>query len=337
MKSKVKKVFEKFIVAIVMMVLNLVGKPLDLKKSSGNSRTGKTNSRASNKPQVHRGLKETIMVRGSQNSFQLFAMTVFNVGPPELIFNKTEVIPKRSDRMQFFFRPDMFVMIAIPQIAGQQKNSPNKDLVLEHKVIPVLNWKGKSPSQKIDDTKMKKTKLTSNLDFPLPWPSIFPALTAVGTNIETADNKLQERLQNLPHSKKNLSDAVNLLKDNMDDWCMMVKLKVKTVSPEEGVRICNDAGFNHKIISIRPKRKNTVNQGTEPGSLIIYGEGKGFRQWQESTDPNQETFTDIAPTRGGKLIVTGRLSKREYWYRWRLVLTKDRYGEWSPWYSGFAP
>jgi len=32
MFTKIKKSLEKFIVAVVMMVLNLVGKPLDLKK-----------------------------------------------------------------------------------------------------------------------------------------------------------------------------------------------------------------------------------------------------------------------------------------------------------------
>ena len=190
---------------------------------------------------------------------------------------------------------------------------------------------------KIEDCKMKKTKLTGNLDFPSPWSPEFPALTAVGANILTAGNKLQDRLQKLPNSKSNLSAALNVLHDNMDSWCMMLKLKVKTVSPEEGVRICNDAGFEYKVISIRPKRGNKVFQGTEPGTLIIWGEGEGYRQWQESPDPNQETIIDLPPTRGGETSVTGRRPKAEYWYRWRLVLTKGRYGEWSKWYNGTAP
>ena len=41
--------------------------------------------------------------------------------------------------------------------------------------------------------------------------------------------------------------------------------------------------------------------------------------------------------KGGIKTVEGLSSKQEYWFRWSLMLAGEKYGEWSPWYSGIAP
>jgi hypothetical protein len=243
-------------------------------------------------------------------------------------------LPETKAWKQIFVNTILFVNLAMPELSGSWKPPANKNMVLEHKVIPVVKWGKLTQAQKIEDLKTKKIKLTGNTDFVSPFSSEFKALTQVGTDITTAGNKLQDRLQKLPFSRKNLADAITVLKGDVDNWCAMVKIKVDNVSPAEGVRICNDAGFEHKIITVRSPRKNEVKQGTESGTMYVYAEIAGFHQWQESTDAAHAIIVALDPTRGGILEVKGRTPKQEYCYRWRLVLSKGRYGDWSPWYPG---
>ncbi len=231
---------------------------------------------------------------------------------------------------------NLFVLNGIVEVQGQFHAQPNKDLVLEHKVVPVVNWKKKTASQKILDAKKKKIKLTGNLDFPSPFSPEFVTLLKFGIDIDNADAKLMARLQKMPGSKNGLAAFVNLVYDDVQNLCMMLFLKMRTVAPDEAVRICNDAGFEYKSVFIRTKRPNKVLKAVEPGVLVVWAQGKGQRQWQESPDTNQGTIIDLPPTSGGITTVRNLISKKEYWFRWRLVLTKGRYGAWSDWYSGTA-
>lgn len=112
---------------------------------------------------------------------------------------------------------------------------------------------------------------------------------------------------------------------------------LKSVSPDESIRICLDAGYDYRIIHVRGPRKNNVKQSTEPGVLVVEGTGEGGRQWEMSSDANHQVVTKLDPTSGGVVEVRDLESSHQYWFRWRLVLTKGRYGAWSDWYFGFAP
>jgi len=116
------------------------------------------------------------------------------------------------------------------------------------------------------------------------------------------------------------------------------KLKAKTVSPDEGIRICNDAGFEHKIIAIRGPRKNSVKPMNQPGWVQVEGEGEGGRDWQFSFDPhNGGEIINLEYTTGKITTYNTGKSKIDTWFRWRLVYAKGKRGNWSEWYEGETP
>jgi len=89
------------------------------------------------------------------------------------------------------------------------------------------------------------------------------------------------------------------------------------------VRICNDAGFEHKIITIRQQRKNSIKQMDQPGWVQAEGEGQGGRDWQFSFDPfNGGEIVNLEYTTGGVTTYNTGKSKVDAWFRWRLVLRK---------------
>ncbi len=348
MITKIKKVFEKFIVAIVMMVLNLVGKPLDLKKSSGNSRTGKTNSRASNKPQVHRGLKETIMVRGSQNSFQLFAMTVFNVGPPELIFNKTEEIPKKSDSMQLFVRPELFMMVAVvnhPYVcdeetehdpenifvltllesSGKIKRKGRKARIIVKKIKAALHWPTANGDKLVKGRHIEEM-LTGNSNFPVPWPSNIVTLANLGSHLDDFEDALAAKDSDL------IASTGVIVQDDLKNIMTMVQIKMDSNRPM-AEKICSGAGYDVGKETPHTIRTNSVKPGKEPGSAILYAEGKGMHEWELSYDGGL-TSKPLRATSKGKKTVTGEKPDIEIWQHNCQVLPNDTYGEWTDWVSG---
>ena len=70
--------------------------------------------------------------------------------------------------------------------------------------------------------------------------------------------------------------------------------------------------------------------------LIVQMGGGGKVQIQISAD-GDTTFADFPPVTGASTMAVGLISKKEYWFRARKVLTKGSYGEWTGWFSNTAP
>jgi len=348
MFTKIKKSLEKFIAAVVMMVLNLVGKPLDLKKSSGNSRTGKTNSRASNKPQIHWSNKDTIMVRGSRNSFQCFALPLFNFAPTELILHKTEAIPKRSDRMQLFFRPDLFMMttlvnhpyvcdeetehdpenifiLTLLESSGKIKRKGRKARIIVKKIKAALHW------PRINTDKLVKGRhiedmLTGNSNFPVPWPSNIVTLANLGSHLDDFEDALAVKDADL------IASTGVIVQDDLKNIMTMVQIKMDSNRPL-AEKICSGAGYDVGKEIPHSTRKNSVKAGSEPGSAILTGVGKGTHEWELSYDGGLTSKPLRATTKGRKEL-TGEKPDIEIWQRNCQVFPNDTYGEWTDWVSG---
>ncbi len=230
----------------------------------------------------------------------------------------------------------IFVMGSI-ELTDHVHQQVNNDLVAEHYIKLIVPWNGLSQEKKIQDAITKKADIIAGNDFPLPWSPEFTTPTALGLLISDANAKLLARTQRLPNSKKNLATSLKALYRGLTNIGMMIQIRMDSVVPTEAIRICLASGYTYKAIKVRGNRPNCVKQTTTPGTVVVWGEGTGPRLWQQSPDPNHETITDLKSTRGGIKTVEGLQSKKEYWFRWSMMLANEAYGEWSPWYSGIVP
>jgi hypothetical protein len=288
---------------------------------------------AKKNPQVHGQASTQVWVRNTKNSAQLFLLTIRAEGPAEFIFNKAllKEEPKRN--------ATIFFMFAEPEILGSTRPQANKDVVTEHVIKHTVNWKGLNADEKIKDAKKKKDMLTNGTDFPTPWSPEFTTLVQFGKDIEQADKMLLARSKNEPYSARDLNTAVNVLYKDAKNIGSMVQLKMDTCVPVEAIRICTGAGYTYKAIVVRGPRPNRVRKMTEAGWVEVEGEGKGGRDWQFSLAPFAENpvIKDMEYTTGGITTYKVGQSRVDAWFRWRLVLTKGRRGEWSDWYKGETP
>jgi hypothetical protein len=218
---------------------------------------------------------------------------------------------------------------------GSLKSPLNENKVVIKRVIATLPWDNLTYSEQLVSTKHIDVQMTGNTDFPLPWPANVTSLATLETDIGTFDDNIvaaktrakgTSEAEELSSKKahKDLLSIMRMVQTKMDD------------KPEEALRICTDAGFGNKSRATRGKRKREAKPGNIPGSLIVTDEGAGKRQWQQSPDEGK-AITHLDPTTGGKTTATGLTSLQFYWFRCRLVLTKGRYGDWTPWFGAIAP
>ena len=227
-----------------------------------------------------------------------------------------------------------FLVSSVPPGNGES------DLVNSRHITAIVDWQDKSPLEKNKDAMKKLDMILNGSDFHEPFSPEFVGLDIFKTNIIGTTTAITNRAENKPGSAKALKAAVKLILGNVNNLRTMLQLKMDTCVPDEAIRMCLAAGYAYKSTNVRGKRKNAVKQTTEAGVVDVDGEKRGGRMWQMSFNPyaNPAVITDLQSTSGGvkKGVDTGK-SKVEVFFRWRLVLTKGRYGEWSPWYSGLTP
>lgn len=96
---------------------------------------------------------------------------------------------------------------------------------------------------------------------------------------------------------------------------------------ENAEAIITEAGFGFKKIVIQQKRKNSAEQGSEPKSVIIYGEVKGAHNWRQSTDGT--TWVLLLASKGQKKVVKNLTSLTMYHFQHSPVLPDGEEGTWS--------
>jgi len=97
--------------------------------------------------------------------------------------------------------------------------------------------------------------------------------------------------------------------------------------PANAESIIESAGMSEGQQTSHGKRKNTVTDGVESGSVYLTGEGAGHHDWRISTDG--ETWTLLTSTSGGTNTIRGLTPGLIYYFQNRRVLPKDRKSEWS--------
>ena len=202
-------------------------------------------------------------------------------------------------------------------------------------VIVVLHWDGLSPLEIYKDCNFKIGKLTLNPNFVPPWATIVTSLADFTILAEKLNDAITLSASKVTGSTKAVNSAIRAAKLAAQSIKAMVQIKVNS-NILTAVEVCLSAGFDYYVVSGKTTRKTGAFRSTEPGVLIVQIAGGGQQQFQISTDGG-ETFTDLPPVTCASTQAVGLISKKEYWFRGRRVMTKGRYGEWTGWFSEFAP
>ena len=202
-------------------------------------------------------------------------------------------------------------------------------------VIAVLHWDGLSPLEIYKDSNFKIEELTDNPHFVVPWPTNVTTLVAFTALTGKLNDAIIKSASKEKGSAKLVTNAIRASKLGAQSIMGMVQTAMNN-NPLTAVEICLSAGFDYFVVKGKSPRKTGAFRSTEPGVLIVQIAGSGQHQFQISEDGG-ETFTDLPPVTCASTQAVGLISKKEYWFRGRRVLTKGRYGEWTGWFSEFAP
>jgi len=218
----------------------------------------------------------------------------------------------------------VFVMAQI-QLSGDITRKGKKAKPMTKKVKAVLNWPSNN-GDRLVKAKHIKTCLTDNANFVVPWPSIFVTLVNFGLHIEAFDAALASGDADLIQSTEIVvhDDCMNLMP--------MVQAKMDSDKPN-AANICTGAGYDVGKKGGKGERKNTIKPGNEPGSVVMTGVGSGHHDWEISYDGGV-TPVPVDSTSSGKTTLDGLKPKTDIWQHNRLVLTKGRHSDWTPWVPG---
>ena len=209
-------------------------------------------------------------------------------------------------------------------------------MALEVKEVRVvLRWKDLSPTEVLKDINFKNEKLEDNPNFVIPWPSVFTSRADFIILGGKLNDDITKSASKEKGSAKLVANALRAAKLGAQSIMAMVQIKVNS-NILTAVEVCLSAGFEYYVVLGRATRKTGAFRSTEPGVLIVQIAGGGQHQFQISEDGG-ETFTDLPPVTCASTQAVGLISKKEYWFRGRRVRTKGRYGEWTAWFSEFAP
>jgi hypothetical protein len=109
------------------------------------------------------------------------------------------------------------------------------------------------------------------------------------------------------------------LKDVMD--LFSAKMRADPINARE---ICESGGFIVKGVSNKQEQVYTLTQGTSSGTVNLVGNTvKGIahlHDWWISTDGI--TFVRMRPTTDSKMLATGLIAGKRYWFQHQLITSK---------------
>jgi len=176
-----------------------------------------------------------------------------------------------------------------------------------------------------------KKKMTGNPRWVPPYPHDVTSLTDFGTHIQTYDDAQVSLEAKEDGAEEAVRAAEVVVHNDVNSIAGMVQATMKE-DPAHAQEIAASANFETAYEASRGPRPAGVYQATEPGGLIIEGDGQGDHEFERSSDGGKtvdKTYTSTSR----RVDVTDLESDVKYWFRWRQVLTKGRHSEWSIWIS----
>jgi hypothetical protein len=161
--------------------------------------------------------------------------------------------------------------------------------------------------------------------------SRYTSLSADLASLDEANTTLSDSQTGFKTKPPTVSKSVRDAADKAAREALkLVAGKVQTMAradAENAQTIISEAGFDVKLIPIPQKQKNTVIDGPESGSVIIFGEGRGAHNFRESIDG--VSWTNLVGSKNSRKIRRGLIVGKLYYFQTMKALKDGEEGEWS--------
>jgi hypothetical protein len=164
-----------------------------------------------------------------------------------------------------------------------------------------------------------------------------PLFTSVSTQVTAlnTDITLLDTLETAAKSRTvGTVDARNAQVEVVKNDLRLMRNLVQALAdatPAKAEQIITSAGMTVKKTGQHGRHTNLAVNYTEPGTVLLTGEGTGPHEWRMSTD--EINWTPLPASRSSKTIVSGLTPNTKYYFQNRQILTKGLKSEWSPVFS----
>jgi hypothetical protein len=193
--------------------------------------------------------------------------------------------------------------------------------------IAVLKLPRQIP-QLISKSKGVVLSMTSNANFPVPFPGNIPVLATVTADINALDAAELVALTGVNGAVEARDIKKEVVLKDMRLYNAYVQ-GVADNNPSNAAQIIKSAGMGIKQRGTYTRPDFSVNYGNVSGtvSLVVKAVGKrASYEWQMSTDA--KTWLNLPNTLTCKTLVDGLTPGTTYYFRYNTV-TKDGEGTWS--------
>jgi hypothetical protein len=197
---------------------------------------------------------------------------------------------------------------------------------------PKLDFKSLTIALKIQKAREIVVKLTGNVNFPSPNPTL-PVMT-------TAINTLETAFEAAADGGKSLKANMRAKEKILDDFIILLQEYVGNASGGDEQKILS-TGFNVKKVGTRGKRQMKIVATKNPGEVILTADTASDKpiaafEWQyalETTDSTSDVednrqWIAIDITTGATKTINSLTVGANYWFRYRTIHAKDTKGSW---------
>jgi hypothetical protein len=200
------------------------------------------------------------------------------------------------------------------------------EVVIRH-IIAVLNWPSKE-EDKITKGKTVVNKLTGNTDFPVSsWPANVITLAQLTTDVNALDTA-ETGVKSKTVTTATRNAAANTVHSDLRKILTMIQMAADA-NPAKAEDIIKGAGFDVKVVTIKQKQQNSVQNTEISGTILATADGTGPHSWQITQD--KVNITNLDATKQAHTLIPNLTPGQIYYVRNKKIPNKNEKFDWSEW------
>jgi hypothetical protein len=200
------------------------------------------------------------------------------------------------------------------------------EVVIRH-IIAVLNWPSKV-EEKLTKGKTVVNKLTGNANFPVSsWPANVISLAQLTTDVNALDTA-ETGVKSKTVTTASRNAAANTVHSDLRKILTMVQTAADA-NPANAENLIKGAGFDVKVVTIKQKQQNSVQNTEISGTILATADGTGPHSWQISSD--KAAITTLEATKQAHTLIPNLTPGQVYYVRNKKIPNKKEKFDWSEW------